>query len=219
MGTDDTKESILDAAERLFADHGFAATSLRGITSEAGVNLAAVNYHFGSKEELIRAVFRRRLDPLNRERLELLDDVEARAGDEAPPIERIVRSFVGPALRMGQRLGPAGETFMRMLGHASSEPSEQISRMFYEQFREVGERFQHALRRSLPELTREEVFWRLMFMVGSMAHTLAVSKKICRMFLDTSDTPDAETLMEHMVPFLVAGMRAPVPAGEPGGGS
>jgi AcrR family transcriptional regulator len=218
MGADETKERILDAAELLFADHGFAATSLRGITSEAEVNLASVHYHFGSKEELIRAVFQRRLEPLNRERLELLDQVEA-AGGAPLPIEPVVRAFVGPALRMGQTLGTTGETFMRMLGHASSEPSEQISRLFYEQFREVARRFQAAIQGALPHLDREEVFWRLMFMVGAMAHTLAVSKRLCRVFLDGREPPGAEAMLDRMVPFLVAGMEAPVPVKPAGGRS
>jgi len=218
MGTDDTKERILDAAEELFADHGFAATSLRGITSEAEVNLAAVHYHFGSKEELIRAVFQRRLEPLNRERLELLAEVEAGSGDAPLPIEPLVRAFVRPALRMSRSLGGAGETFMRMLGHASSDPSEQISGLFYEQFREVAERFQTAMRRALPHLDQQEVFWRLMFMVGAMAHTLAVSERLCRVFLDGRDAPDADAMLDHLVPFLVAGMEAPAPGGPGGGG-
>ena len=94
-----TAERILDAAEELFADLGFDATSTRAITTRAGVNLAAVNYHYGSKDALIEAVFARRLVPLNRERLELLDRVEARAGAGGPAVESIVEAFVRPPMR------------------------------------------------------------------------------------------------------------------------
>jgi len=92
----DTKERILDAAERLFADHGFPATSMRDITQEAGVNLAAVNYHFGSKEALMIAVLDRSTAPVNRARLEQLDALEAAAGDAPVETEQIVRAFLTP---------------------------------------------------------------------------------------------------------------------------
>ena len=94
----DTKEQILDVAERLFADRGFPATPLRDITSEAGVNLASVNYHFGSKEALLAAVLERRLRPVNARRLELLDAIESAAGNGAPNAEEVIRAFSLPAV-------------------------------------------------------------------------------------------------------------------------
>ncbi len=219
MARDDTKERILDAAEKLFSDNGFAATSLRMITSGAGVNLAAVHYHFGSKEALIQAVFERRLGPLNRERLRLLDEIEAAHDDTGLlPLEPIIESFVGPALRMSRDESQGGETFMRLLGHTYGEPSEQISRMFQEQFREAAERFQRALHRAIPGLTRRDIFWRAMFMVGAMAHTMAGGQRICRQFLD-EPAPDVEELIERLVPFVVAGMRAPAAERQPEGAS
>lgn len=216
MAPDDTKERILDAAERLFADHGFAATSLRAITSGAGVNLAAVHYHFGSKEALIQAVFERRIGPLNRRRLELLDRVEAACEGGLPPIRPIVEAFVGPALRMSQDPARGGETFMRLLGHTYGEPSEQIGAMFHDQFREVAARFQAALHRAIPRLSREDLFWRLMFMVGAMAHAMGGSRKVIRAFLGEQQGPDVEELMERLVPFLVAGLDAPAPVANRG---
>src|SRR5437867_6100600 len=96
-----SKERILDVAERLFAERGFAATSLRNITAEAAVNLAAVHYHFGSKDELIEAVFARRLGPLNRERLRLLEACRAAAGGGSPSVEELLEALIAPALRSG----------------------------------------------------------------------------------------------------------------------
>ena len=98
----DTKEKMLRAAESLFSEHGFTATSVRMITAEADVNLAAMHYHFGSKEKLIIELFAWRLDPLNRERLELLDQFEAEAGEEPPALERILEAFVGPPIRLSR---------------------------------------------------------------------------------------------------------------------
>src|SRR4051812_43041858 len=92
----DTKTRILDAAEQLFMEHGFEATSLRQLTAAASVNLAAVNYHFGTKEELFQAVLTRRLDPMNQERIELLDRVEREAGDKPPQVEKLIFAMLVP---------------------------------------------------------------------------------------------------------------------------
>src|SRR6478735_927974 len=97
-----TKTRILDAAERLFVEHGFEATSLRSLTSAAGVNLAAVNYHFGSKEELFQAVLTRRLDPMNQERIELLGRVEREAGGRTLSCDRILAAMFIPALKLAR---------------------------------------------------------------------------------------------------------------------
>src|SRR5918995_3621308 len=94
----ETKEKILDAAERLFATHGFAGTSLRAVTKEAGVNLAAVHYHFGTKEDLLRAVLSRIVIPVNRERLKMLEQVEAAAGSDPPSPAGVLQGFIAPAL-------------------------------------------------------------------------------------------------------------------------
>ena len=208
----DTKERILDAAEPLFADHGFAATSMRSITARAEVNLAAVNYHFGSKEALIDAVFTRRLHPLNEERLERLAQVEAESSDQAPSLEQIVESFVGPALRLGHDQ----PVFMRLLGHALSEPS--VREMFTEQFREVFQRFSVALKRALPSLPPEELVWRFLFMVGAMAYSMAMACDINRMSHGLCKSDDVEATLRRLVPFLAAGMRSAVPAAAGEGG-
>ncbi len=205
-----TKERILDAAEALFAERGFAGASLRLVTAEAGVNLAAVNYHFGSKEALIRAVFERRLGPLNRERLALLDRAERAAGDAPPPLERVVEAFIGPAVRMCG--DPRGATFMRLVGYTYSQLNEPIGRMFYEQFREVAERFHVALTRVLPRLGPDEVLWRLVFMVGAMAHTMAISERLPTISEGRLDASDVNALITRLTPFVVAGLAAPAPA-------
>jgi AcrR family transcriptional regulator len=214
----DTKERILDAAERLFADWGFAATSLRNITGEAGVNLAAVNYHFGSKDALIVAVFERRLEPLNRERLDLLDAAEKRAGDEGPPIEEIVEAFIGPPLRASRDPQRGGLTFMRLLGHAMNQPKAQIRRQLAGQFREIAERFRVAVGRAFPELPDDEVLWRLLFMVGTMAHTMAMADELCELSEGLCDPTDVDALIARMVPFIVGGLQSAPASGLAGGG-
>ncbi len=213
MATLPTPDRILDAAEELFAEQGFAS-SLRNITSSAGVNLAAVNYHFGSKEELIRELFARRLGPLNKERLELLDRVESASGG-TPPLEEIVNAFVGPALRMSH--DPRGAIFMRLFGHTMSQRDDRILRMFTDQLRVVIERFSAALARALPHLGREEILWRMLFMVGSMAHTMALSDKFPSISGGLCQAADVETTLRRLVPFLAGGLRAVAPTSKSGG--
>jgi len=146
----DTRERILDAAEVLFMEHGFDGTSMRMITVQAAVNLAAVNYHFGSKELLIQDVFRRRLTDLNKARLEALDALERQAGDAPVKPSRIVDAFFGTALRMAADVDGGGHTFMRLLGRTYTEPNEFVRKFLAEEYAECVERFLAA------ELVREQ---------------------------------------------------------------
>ena len=207
--TPDTKERILDAAELLFAEQGFAGTSLRAITSAAEVNLAAVNYHFGSKEALIGAVFSRRLEPINRERLVWLDRIEA---DGEPTLEQVIEAFLAPPLRASQ--DPAeGEALLhitQMIGHATSRPDAAIRDLLFEQFTTIVDRFTAAIGRCLPQLTPDELLWRFLFMVGSMAHTMAMSKDVKALSQGICDPHDIDRMTDSMVAFCTAGMRAPV---------
>jgi len=211
----DTKVRILDTAEKLFADNGFAATSLRQITADAAVNLAAVHYHFGSKDDLIRAVFARRIGPLNRERLELLDRLEENRGGPAE-LRPIIEAFIGPPLRMSQDSRRGGRVFMRLLGHAMNQPSDKIRGELVGQFREVGQRFRQAFARVRPGLSETEVLWRMLFMIGAMAHTMSMADQLPKITDGMCDPRDTEALLDRLVPFLTAGMEAPAP--EPAAG-
>jgi AcrR family transcriptional regulator len=206
-----TKNRILDAAEGLFAQQGFSATSLRAITAEAGVNLAAVNYHFGSKDGLLEAVFERRLGPLNDERLALLD--EAESAPEGASLETVLQALVGPPLRLHRDDARGGPQFMRLMGRTLTEPIDNIQEIFLRQFREIADRFTTALTRTLPGLPAEEMFWRAHFAIGAMAHTMCdtfrlrlISGGLC----EAGD--DVDATIGRLVTFLAAGMRAPVPA-------
>jgi AcrR family transcriptional regulator len=205
----DTRERILDAAELLFAEQGFSGTSLRQITTAADANLAAVNYHFGSKEALIGEVFSRRLEPLNIERLEWLDRLEA-AGD--PTVEQVVEAFLAPPLRISQ--DPVrGESVLhvaQMVGHATSRPDSRIREMVIHQFDEVVNRFVAALARCLPQVPQDLLLWRFLFMVGAMAHTMSISPDLKRLSEGLCDPSDVEGLIKAMVPFVAAGFLAPV---------
>src|SRR5512134_1048077 len=212
----DTKERILDAAEALFMEQGFTATSLRMITTRAGVNLAAVNYHFGSKEELIKAVFTRRLGPLNRERVALLDELEEQAKGKPLPPERVLETFLVAGLRVARDARRGGVLFLRLLGRAFAEPTGQVRQFLPEQYKEVVARYKAALARALPHIPERELVWRLHFIFGAIAYTMGGTDVLQLTRRDSQDDEgsDAETLIRHLVPFLAGGLIAPLPAAE-----
>jgi AcrR family transcriptional regulator len=202
-----TRERILAAAEELFAETGVATTSLRTITSLARVNLAAVNYHFGSKEALIEAVYERRLGPLNKARSDNLDRLET-AG-RALNVEEIVEAFVAPIVELGrQGTEKEGLVFMRLLAQTYSEASQYFHKLFAREYESVLARYRAALERALPGLPADELDWRIQFMIGAVNH--AVADTVYLRFVSGGEgPPDLGAVARHLVPFLAAGLRAP----------
>jgi AcrR family transcriptional regulator len=202
----DTKTALLDAAERLFAETGIAQSSLRAITSEAGANLASVNYHFGSKEGLVQAVFARRLRPLNRLRLDMLERC-ARSSHHAPDLQSLLRAFVEPAVVMMNSDDLGDRNFIKLLGRTLSEPTLEAQALLVEEFREVAERFNAALRQIFPDTPQEDLVWRFHFMVGALAHTVAGRHLVSPRLegLELPDGNDFETLTRRLVDFLQSG--------------
>jgi AcrR family transcriptional regulator len=207
----DTKSRIIDAAEQLFMEHGFEATSLRSLTAAAGVNLAAVNYHFGSKEELFQAVLTRRLDPMNQERIDLLARLERDAGERPIACEKILSAMLIPALRLARDEKRGGKNFLRLLGRAYADPAPFIRQFLSGQYADMIGRFKEAFLKSLPHLTRQELTWRLHFVMGALSYTLAgtdVLKVIAHALPGEKDND--ELLLQRLAPFLVAGLKAPL---------
>lgn len=211
----DTRERILDAAERLFMAYGYDGTSMRQITGEASVNLAAVNYHFGSKESLMQEVFRRRLDWLNDERLRVLNEMERAAGDTPLKPSQIVDGFFGTLLRMGDDQQRGGVTFLRLLGRTLTEPSEFIRTFLADEYAAVTERYKVALFRALPDVPRAEIVWRLHFMLGATSYAIAGTDALRVVSgvdaVETERSEGAERLLPRLMSFLLGGLRAPLP--------
>ena len=217
----DTRERILDVAERRFMEYGYDGTSMRMITGDAGVNLAAINYHFGSKAGLLQEVFRRRLTWLNTERMAVLDALEAKAGGEALKPSQILEAFFGTLLRIGEDEALGGMTFLRLLGRTLTDPAEFIRTFFAGEYAQVIERYKMALFRALPDVPRAEIAWRLHFMLGAMSYAIA-GTDILRVITgfelgDISGQPkedsqsEAKRLSDRLMPFLLGGLRAPLP--------
>lgn len=208
-GSRDTKMLILDTAEQMFADHGLAATSLRSIIAKAQVNLAAVHYHFGSKAGLVEAVLMRRLEPINRQRLEALDRLEDR-GDAAPPmVEEIIDAFIGPPLRWNGIEGDRA-VLMRLMGRLLNENAEVPAQVLSSLFATVRDRFLRALVRALPHLDGDDLQWRFHFMIGTMIHTMVFADRLAVVSLGPGCAPSAEAdlLIDRLTPFLAAGLSA-----------
>jgi len=207
-----TKERILGAAEELFMEHGFEATSLRQITAAAKVNLAAVNYHFGSKEELFQAVLTRRLDPMNQERLALLTRFEHDAAPKPLSCERILAAMFIPALRLARDPQRGGKNFLRLLGRAYADPAPFIRHFLSEQYALMIARFKAAFGRALPHLPKKELGWRLHFVMGALSYTLAGTDALKLIAaLNPRDAGNDEALLRRLAPFLIAGLKAPLP--------
>ena len=211
MAEIDTRQRILDAAESLFTDYGFEATTLRQITGAAEVNLAAVNYHFGSKEELIREVFRRRLTWLNHQRLQELDRLEAEAAGAPLKPSRILEVFFGVALKMAADSKGGGRAFMRLLGRTYAKPSDFVRGFLAEEYAAVLARFKTALIKALPGVPREEILWRFHFMLGAMSYAISGTDALHIVAEDALDDSDAEALYARLMSFMIGGLRAPLP--------
>ena len=207
--TPPTKEQILDAAEKLITERGIDAVSLRAITAAADVNLAAVHYHFGSKEGLVQKVFERRIRPINDARLQRLTAIEQAAGDGPLQLEAVLKALFEPAMRQYSE-HERGPQFMRMCGRIYAEPSSAIQATFDALFGEVVQRYRAAFARALPELPAEELGWRTHFAAGAMIHTLMDSANLKRFSGGLCDPGDTEAAVARLVSFCSAGMRASV---------
>jgi AcrR family transcriptional regulator len=200
-----TKDRILDTAERMFAEQGFELTSLRALTAEANVNIAAVHYHFGSKERLFEAVLQRLVGPVNTERLTTLDALEARG---TPTLEGLIDAFVGPPLRLGLN---RSTTACLLLGRCMSTPDEQIRVLVLRLFGTVLDRFIPAFARALPHLPQPEVLWRMFFMIGVMAQALSAGRQLAYVSDGACRPDDAAESVPRIVQFVAAGMQQPAP--------
>ncbi len=211
-----TRNAILNAAETLFVKAGYDATSLRQITTAANVNLASINYHFGSKEELVRAVLKRRLEWINRERIRLLDRLEKEAAPNPVKPSLIVDAFFGTLLRHASDPEHDANIFMRLLERTMTDPSNFIKTLFAQEYAEVVERYKTAFIRAMPDVPEVEIVWRFHFMLGATSYAIAginilqgVLPNVTASMID--ETIYDEQLLPRLMSFLLGGLRAPLP--------
>lgn len=213
MSITETKERILDAAERLFSEEGFLQASTRQITKDAGVNVAAVNYHFGSKELLLEAVIKRRIDPINATRMSLLQtELEAAENEARPPsVEALIRALVLPLLSHFGR-DEAGSRFHLLSGRIVTDPDENLRNLFLKHMGPILIAFLEAFRLAQPQISKDDTVNRIQFCIGAMIHAihhLHGSHPAAEVLKDSPEAFQVETVSERLIRFLVRGMEGP----------
>jgi len=200
----ETRESLLAAAERLFAARGFAGVSVRMIAAEAGVNWSLVGYHFRGKEGLLAEVYRRHCATLNAERLRLL----AGARRTGLSLEAVIDAFVRPALAEIQGTGD-GNQFSRLRAMLAAEDAPLFAQLVAENFDYSSRTFVAALRACRPDLPRDEILWRFHFMLGTIYYSASSPQRIKVFSQGRCDPGDVDATLRHLIPFLAAGFRSP----------
>jgi AcrR family transcriptional regulator len=205
----------MNAAERLFSELGVEATSVRAITHAANANLGAINYHFGSKDQLVMEVFTRRLQPLNRERLARLDALDKAAGKKKLQLEQIVEALIRPIVEDREAQTDDEYAFMEVICRCFHEPNPKLKAFVEEQFREIAVRFDAAVLRAVRGLPPEELFWRMKFFFGALHYGLEMWMSVEKMphpNPDVQPTPlDREGFIKRITAFVAAGLSAPAP--------
>lgn len=201
-----TKDKILDSAEILFAEHGFSGTSLRIITSVAEVNLAAVNYHFGSKKILIQAVIDRYFETFT-EHLENEFFLFEQQGKKLST-QSLLESLVLPILRLNEIRPEGAASFMRLLGRAYTESQGHLKKFLTVKYGHLLARFTALVHQANPELDNREIFWRLHFMLGTLVFALAGHQALTEIAeADFKEKVDVKGIINHLIPFLTAAMQ------------
>ncbi|MFP6663628.1 MAG: TetR family transcriptional regulator [Deltaproteobacteria bacterium] len=207
----DTRERILDAAEELFAREGLSRPSVRQITTNAGVNVAAVNYHFGSREGLVDAVFARHAESVNGERLRRLEQILAEAGTDRPSLPAILEAYLEvPLLHLDTSPGGSPPRLTQLFGHLLAEPPEFVQPLMHRHFGPMAERFLEAFALALPELPQAELTFRFRLVIAALAATVAQNHGIQSMLTTETEPMDYGQKVKRLVAFLAAGLRAPV---------
>lgn len=196
----DTRKNILDAAEGIFAARGYHATSLRAVTRAARANLAAVHYHFGSKQALLEAVLARRLTPLNAQRQAHMQALPADAG-----VAEILRAFIAPTLAFRDASAGARH-FIAIVGRALAEPDEKVRTIFLAQMHELLTQLQERLAGALPHLDRQTLSWRLFFALGTVAHAMRLADRFPAAAFGVDGNLSTEVLTERLTGFVAAGI-------------
>lgn len=203
------KLRLVEAAEKLFAEKGFEAVSVRDITKEAGANVAAVNYHFGSRDGLVLAVIGRYIMPVNQERLARLE----RAERDGAGVEDIIAAFVRPIVEQVGKSELSEKLYCQLLGRVFSEQAVSLPGELEQQTKTVVEKFTKVLAKALPGYPIDEVIWRLHFIVGGLIHTLTHTAFLLRVAGPLAGNPTVEQTITRFLKFAVDSLRDGMEAG------
>lgn len=197
------RQRLIDAGERLFAEHGWQTVGIRTIAAEAQVSLAALNYHFGEKESLLAEIFAARAQPIADARTRLLTDMRAHG---PMTLEHVIEAFLRPSLTVGSEFG--GRVFVKLRARLAAEPEALCRRILADAFDESSGQYMAAIQSLLPALSAPDLHWRFHFLLGTMVYTMADAGRIQSMTGGQCNPGNAEAALRHLVPFLCAGFRA-----------
>lgn len=207
-----TSDAILRAGLRLIAESGYSAVSIRRICQEAGVNLALMNYHFGSKAQLLEAIFRRWGGGVNSARVRLLNELEARHVDGLIPIDELLDAYISPSLKASHTDLEDELHFIRLSGRVATDPAPEVMEAISAAYDEAGATFIRLLRKACSHLTTEEFLWRFVFLIGAMVYTRAETGRV-ESLASKIGFPARKTSVhnasKYLIPFLTAGLNAP----------
>jgi len=212
MSAPNASTAILDAAERVFALHGFDGASMRQIATGAGVAQALLHYHFGSKEKLFEAMFARRSDAINAERAARLDSL---FGDDAGPrLEDLIEALFRPTMEAGHS-GQGGNLFSRILAATANADDERSRSLIGAHYDSIALRFIEAFRRVEPRLGEADAVWAYMFAIGVGMTMMAATGRAGRLSGGACDDGNVDAIMARIVPFITAGIRGLVESADP----
>lgn len=210
-----SKRKLLDAAERLFAEKGFEAVSVRDITQLAKANVAAVNYHFGSRENLLTLVMTRYMTPVNEERIARLETLERKSSGKALALEEIIDALVRPFVGQVRKSELSERLFFKLMGRIFSQQGDGLPAQIEEQLRNVVQRFTRAFAKALPAVHADDLAWRIHFMAGGMIHLLTHQDILHRLTDGASGAPTMEAIVSRFIRFSAAGLREGIEAEVP----
>ena len=202
-----SKRKLLDAAEQLFAEKGFEAVSVRDITQLAKANVAAVNYHFGSRDGVLSLVMMRYMLPVTEARLTRLDAIERKWTGKSAPLEEIIDALVRPLVGQVRKSELSERLFYKLLGRIFTQQADGLPAPVEEQLRQVLERFMRAFGKALPTVDSEDLIWRIHFMVGGMIHLLTHQNMLHRPTRGASGGPTMEATLSRFIRYSAVGLR------------
>jgi AcrR family transcriptional regulator len=200
--TADARTRIVEAAERLFADRGYHAVSLRTIMAEAEVNVSAAHYYFRSKQNLLRAVFEERATQINARRKERLNGCFK--DGTACSIESVLEAYLAPALEIASE--PNGDLFVRIAAQASIDPNPEVREIIDTAYDDTAQLFVSAIKRICPRIKSDDLFWRLNCVFGAMMYIRANNGRVAHILGSAHyDSLDVKSALKYVIPFLAAG--------------
>lgn len=203
-GESKLKDAILDAAEPIFADLGYAGTTLREVADQAHVTQALISYYFGTKYGLFEAVFMRRGRAISDQRVEKLQAL--RAGGKPPVLRQIVQAFLTPTLEL--RATPAGRHFLRLQARLHTEPPDISYRLRNEAYDSSTRMYVQALRQAVPALSAKDAYWRMTLMVGAYMYAFSDTHRLEQLAPGVCNPDDPQEIIDQITAFCVAGFRA-----------